>query len=289
MKGITAIILSLVIGVVPLFSQNSMLRDFSCQDAGSSGTTYACSLPVAPGSYATGQVYRVMVNTTNTGASTINLNSLGAKTLKKASGNITTDLAAGDIQAGQWITLIYDGTNMQVQSRLGTTSSASPANAFWVAGGLNPATTVSPTPNKNKLYGVYLPYSITTSNVTIRFTTVDNTSNLYNFGIYDNNGNLVVQIGATAGSAFPTPSTANDKTFAWTSANTALAPGRYYLAITTNCSTSCIVISGTAATPSFLAADASLGTTLAVLPGTITPPADVWATPGTLPTFVVRP
>src|SRR3990167_6274277 len=47
----------------------------------------------------------------NTGASTINLNSLGAKTIKK---DVGTDLAAADILAGGVYTLIYDGTNFQL-------------------------------------------------------------------------------------------------------------------------------------------------------------------------------
>lgn len=47
----------------------------------------------------------------NTGASTINPNGLGAKSIKK---NVSIDLAAGDIPAGGVAYLIYDGTYYQL-------------------------------------------------------------------------------------------------------------------------------------------------------------------------------
>lgn len=88
------------------------------QDAGSTDT-YAATLDPAPTGYVTGRHYRFKANTANTGAATINFNSLGAKTIKKCAGGITTDLATNDIRAGQWVDLVYDGTNMQMQSLLG--------------------------------------------------------------------------------------------------------------------------------------------------------------------------
>jgi hypothetical protein len=87
-------------------------------DAGASDT-YVATLSPVPSGYTTGTHYRFKANTANTGACTINFNSLGAKTIKKAAGGITTDLADNDIRAGQWVDLIYDGTNMQMQSTLG--------------------------------------------------------------------------------------------------------------------------------------------------------------------------
>jgi len=91
-------------------------------DAGSNDT-YVVTLTPAPVAYVTGEHYRFKANTANTGACTINFNSLGAKTIKKAAGGITTDLADNDIRAGQWVDLVYDGTNMQMQSQLGNTPS----------------------------------------------------------------------------------------------------------------------------------------------------------------------
>jgi hypothetical protein len=87
-------------------------------DAGANDT-YTATLSPAPSAYVTGVHYRFKANTANTGAASINFNSLGAKTIKKAAGGITTDLADNDIRAGQWVDLVYDGTNMQMQSTLG--------------------------------------------------------------------------------------------------------------------------------------------------------------------------
>lgn len=87
-------------------------------DAGANDT-YTATLVPAPTAYITGEHYRFKANTANTGACTINFNALGAKTIKKVAGGITTDLADNDIRAGQWVDLVYDGTNMQMQSLLG--------------------------------------------------------------------------------------------------------------------------------------------------------------------------
>lgn len=86
---------------------------------GGANDTYTATLVPAPTGYITGEHYRFKANTANTGACTINFNGLGAKAIKKAAGGITTDLADNDIRAGQWVDLVYDGTNMQMQSLLG--------------------------------------------------------------------------------------------------------------------------------------------------------------------------
>lgn len=90
----------------------------TCADAGSTDA-YACSLSPAIAAYFTGGQYCFHANTINTGASSLELNGLGAKTIKKMTGAITSDLADGDIRAGQRVCVVYDGTNMQMQSQLG--------------------------------------------------------------------------------------------------------------------------------------------------------------------------
>jgi hypothetical protein len=80
--------------------------------AAASGTnTYTATMTVSPGAYAAGQVYNLKVTNANTGAATINLNTLGAKSITK---NGTTALAAGDIPANSMITISYDGTQFQL-------------------------------------------------------------------------------------------------------------------------------------------------------------------------------
>jgi len=78
---------------------------------GGSNDTYAISLDVPPSAYVAGMMIAFKANTANTGACTLNVNSLGAVTIKKA-GNI--NLGDGDIMAGQIVYVIYDGTNFQL-------------------------------------------------------------------------------------------------------------------------------------------------------------------------------
>lgn len=81
-------------------------------DAGANDT-YVITLSPIPTSYTTGMVVHFKANTANTGTATLNVNSLGAKTIVK---EISSTLIDGDIQAGQFCTLIYDGTNFVLQN-----------------------------------------------------------------------------------------------------------------------------------------------------------------------------
>lgn len=89
-------------------------------DAGSTDA-YAVTLSPAPTAYTTGMVVNFKANTANTGAATLNVNSLGAITILK---NHDTALADNDIEVGQLVTVIYDGTNFQMQSQIANTASA---------------------------------------------------------------------------------------------------------------------------------------------------------------------
>jgi len=62
----------------------------------------------APAAYLLGMQVRFMPANTNTGASTINVNGLGAKSIVSQSGGA---LKAGDLTAGESYTIYYDGTN----------------------------------------------------------------------------------------------------------------------------------------------------------------------------------
>lgn len=80
--------------------------------ATASGTnTYTATISPAITAYSSGQRWFIKFTNANTGAATLNLNSLGAIPIKK---NGNTALAANDILAGQILCLGYDGTNFQL-------------------------------------------------------------------------------------------------------------------------------------------------------------------------------
>ncbi len=62
-------------------------------------------------SYAVGQVFRFIAANSNTGASTLNINSIGAKPIVSTDGSA---LAAGSIVAGAVAEVFYDGTSFQL-------------------------------------------------------------------------------------------------------------------------------------------------------------------------------
>lgn len=77
-----------------------------------SGTnTLTASAPSNITAYATGQVYTFIATGANTGAVTLNINSIGAKAVTK---NGTTALVTGDLVSGTAYQVIYDGTQFQL-------------------------------------------------------------------------------------------------------------------------------------------------------------------------------
>lgn len=72
-------------------------------------------------SYTAGQMICFKANHENTGAATINVDGLGAKTLKKYGD---TDVGSGDIEVDQLVKAIYDGTNFQIVSPIASESAA---------------------------------------------------------------------------------------------------------------------------------------------------------------------
>lgn len=81
-------------------------------DTGIADTYVITPAPVIT-AYVAGQQFTFKVATTNTAASTLNVNGVGAKSIKK---NISAALGAGDLVVGQLVTVIYDGTNFQITS-----------------------------------------------------------------------------------------------------------------------------------------------------------------------------
>ncbi len=86
--------------------------------AGASATgndTYVVTMTPALAAYTTGQEIRFKTDVANTGACTININWLWAKSIKTQTG---ADPTTNDIIAGQVVSLVYDWTNMVIQNVL---------------------------------------------------------------------------------------------------------------------------------------------------------------------------
>ena len=95
---------------------------------------YAVALPHTLAAYTAGLGIRVKIVNANTGASTINVDSLGVKTITRLDG---TGLSAGDLPAGAVVELYYDGANFQL--------SGNPTVAPLNLGSNNVTATGSPT------------------------------------------------------------------------------------------------------------------------------------------------
>jgi len=97
--------------------------------------TLTGSLTPALTAYATGNLFTFVAANTNTGAATINLNSLGAKSITKSG---TTALVAGDIVSGQVYLIEYDGTRFQLINP--STTSGTVSTISFGSTGLTPST-----------------------------------------------------------------------------------------------------------------------------------------------------
>jgi hypothetical protein len=73
--------------------------------------TYAATIANPITTYTTGDHFIVKFTNANTGAATLNINLIGAKSIVK---NGSTALSAGDIAANTYHVLVYDGTNLQM-------------------------------------------------------------------------------------------------------------------------------------------------------------------------------
>jgi hypothetical protein len=73
--------------------------------------TYVATASPALTAYAAGNLFSLVVPNTNTGASTINIDGLGAKAITRTG---TTALVAGDMIATEVVIVVYDGTRFQL-------------------------------------------------------------------------------------------------------------------------------------------------------------------------------
>ena len=89
---------------------------FQATDSGSADA-YAIALSPAITAYVAGQEFNFKAGATSTGASTLNVNGVGVKNIKKKNDQA---IAAGDIEANAIIKVVYDGTSFQMLSQTAT-------------------------------------------------------------------------------------------------------------------------------------------------------------------------
>lgn len=88
----------------------AFLSNFYAVDTGGANAM-AISFTPALGAYVAGLVFWVKAAASNTGVTTLNVNTLGVQTVKQYTGAGILDLVAGNIIAGNVYALVHDGTN----------------------------------------------------------------------------------------------------------------------------------------------------------------------------------
>ena len=110
---------------------------FQATDSGAADA-YVIALSPAITAYVAGQEIAFKAAYASTGASTLNVNGLGTKNIKKKNDQ---NIAAGDIEAGAIVKVFYDGTSFQMISQLGT--SAGSMSSFTLTGDSGSNQTIS--------------------------------------------------------------------------------------------------------------------------------------------------
>ena len=138
-------------------------------------TTYTLTPSPAITAYATGQEFVIKMNATNTGASTINISGLGAKSLTKSGA---TALSSGDLAIDGIYAITYDGTQFQVIGISGSSTTA--ATRAEVATGTSNTVFATPqnlhefhVPPQGFLYNGKIVPSVASNNLTVALKGLD--------------------------------------------------------------------------------------------------------------------
>jgi hypothetical protein len=154
-----------------------------CSDSSGSGTAQSCT--TSP-SYtpAAGDSIIYTTTTSNSGAAlTINVNSLGAKSVAKWQNSTT--LAANDVRSGSYTKMTYDGTNWEIDTIGNAPSGGSGGSLDQITGAAAQATGTETAAGHNYTFA-----GVETSNLTSYITITDANST-------NNNTNIGLLVGAT--------------------------------------------------------------------------------------------
>jgi len=141
------------------------------------GTANAVTLTPAflPLAYTSGQRYTFIPASSNTGAATVNVNSLGAKSIKRPDGSA---LSAGDLTAAGMADIAYDGTNFVLLVGQGMSSNLISAAVAAHVAASSPTTNHSKDPHGDRTYSDYKGIDVRTYGGTSGGSTAANTTAL---------------------------------------------------------------------------------------------------------------
>lgn len=102
--------------------------------SGGSANAQTLTYAAAPAAYVAGDCYTFIAGASNTGATTLNINALGAKTVAIGGGTLT----GGEIVATRPVQTCFDGTNFQLMSggAIATAQGGTGQTAAWTAGAI---------------------------------------------------------------------------------------------------------------------------------------------------------
>lgn len=131
--------------VGPATVRSGLVNDYVA-DTGTANAYVITPLPAIT-AYAVGQIFSFLAAHTNTTASTLNVNALGAKNIFRNQNGTTAACTGNEILASALVVVEYDGTQFQIISSLPNTLSTSAGVIYYAAGGGSANTyTASPSP-----------------------------------------------------------------------------------------------------------------------------------------------
>ena len=107
---------------------------------GGAANAYTLTPLVPLSSYTSGEVFVIVSNHANTGAATLDISGLGVKSITK---NSTDALDADDINSGQIITLVYDGSKFQLITPAAPAAYTHPSDGVDLGAALTGASVIS--------------------------------------------------------------------------------------------------------------------------------------------------
>jgi hypothetical protein len=202
-------------------------------------------------------------------------------TIPDGGGSSNIGLTTGTLTSGDYASWDANGNAKD------SGAVAGPYSIPWFTENANSANkvTFSTTSNQETLWGIVLTFPLTTTQVVYSVSTQDTSSSVYGLGILNSAGNLVLSIGPTAASTIMTSGT---HTVSSTQGSTTLQPGKYYLVVTSACTSSCAQLVGANGNATEFVEKYNVGITSGGTVKSVTAPADSYSWVGTAPAWAVE-